>query len=550
MSKPSSRQGRRSASINGKVIGNNKIGNNKIGAKAPGTATDGSVMAMAATSDAVRLGQGRRRCLAVLAELADAAAKYEAGMTAIDRELGSVRAQISTGRGTYRHVAAPLSPLLPAEGVSMDMPPFRHEGCCDGCGGDLPDQVAAHARQLLRIWSIAGRIEQQPPPGDWRTWLLMGGRGSGKTRAGAEWVQTLATGPQAKGLRIALVAETLGDAREVMIDGVSGICRIAGSKAPDFEITRRRLVWPSGAVAQIFSSEDPESLRGPQFHFAWCDELAKWKHAEETFDMLQFGLRLGNDPRQLVTTTPRPVPILKRLIADADTRLVRMSTHDNAGNMAPGFIAALESRYGGTRLGRQELDGELIEDREDALWKRADLEAITHRFTGALRRIVVGIDPPAGQGPNSCCGIVVAGEDGQGRAVVLADCSATGKSPAGWATEAVKAYRRFAADRVVAEVNQGGEMVAAMLKSIDETLPLTQVRATRGKFLRAEPVAALYEQGRVTHAGRFVELEDQMCDFGPEGLSSGRSPDRLDALVWALTALLLEGRGEPRVRGL
>jgi phage terminase large subunit-like protein len=415
----------------------------------------------------------------------------------------------------------------------------------------LPPSVVAQAFAIRRSWSVAGRDEQKPPEGDWRNWLLMGGRGSGKTRAGAEWVQALATNPKARGLRIALVAETLGDAREVMIDGVSGICRIAGSKAPDFEISRRRLVWPSGAVAQIFSSEDPESLRGPQFHFAWCDELAKWKHAEETFDMLQFALRLGEDPRQLVTTTPRPVPLLKRLIADPGTRLVRMSTRSNADNMAPGFIANLESRYGGTRLGRQELDGELIEDREDALWNRAMLEALTIRFAGALRRIVVAVDPPSGMGAQSCCGIVVAGVEASGRAVVLADCSVSGKSPAGWALAVVKAFQRFAADRVVAEVNQGGEMVAAMLKSVDESLPLSLVRATRGKFLRAEPVAALYEQGRVAHAGRFTALEDQMCDFGPDGLSSGRSPDRLDALVWALTALMLEGQaGEPRVRGL
>lgn len=417
-------------------------------------------------------------------------------------------------------------------------------------GLDWPASLVLHAASVCRSWTVAGRDEQKPPKGDWRTWLLMGGRGSGKTRAGAEWVQALANAPFARGLRIALVAETLGDAREVMIDGVSGLCRIGGRLGPEVEISRRRLVWRSGAVAQIFSSEDPESLRGPQFHYAWCDELAKWKHAEDTFDMLQFGLRLGEHPRQLVTTTPRPVPLLKRLIADPGTALVRMATRNNAQNMAPGFITALEQRYGGTRLGRQELDGELIEDRTDGLWKRAELEAIVIRFSGVLRRIVVAVDPPAGQGETSCCGIVVAGLEASGRAVVLADCSVEGKSPAGWASEVVKAYRRFAADRVVAEVNQGGEMVAAMLKSIDETLPITTVRATRGKFLRAEPVAALYEQGRVVHAGRFVALEDQMCDFGPDGLSAGRSPDRLDALVWALTALLLEWHGEPRVRGL
>ncbi|TCR04275.1 phage terminase large subunit-like protein [Neorhizobium sp. JUb45] len=427
----------------------------------------------------------------------------------------------------------------------------------------LPSDIAdnalltPHLHAIEREWFMTGRTAQKPPEGDWRTWLLMGGRGSGKTRAGAEWVHALACAAQRSDLRIALVAETLGDAREVMVDGASGICRIARKNLPDFEVSRRRLVWPNGAVAQIFSSEDPESLRGPQFHFAWCDELAKWKHAQETFDMLQFGLRLGSDPRQLVTTTPRPVPVLKRLIADPTTHLVRMSTAANAGNLAPGFMAVLESRYGGTRLGRQEIAGELIEDRADALWKRADLEACVTRAHGVLKRIVVAVDPPAGSGEGSCCGIVVAGIEekdvsagGYGRAVVLADCSVEGLSPAGWAQAVVKAYKRFAADRVVAEVNQGGEMVTAMLKSVDAGLPVTMVRASRGKFLRAEPVAALYEQGRVLHAGRFVGLEDQMCDFGPDGLSSGRSPDRLDALVWALTALVLEGQGVPRVRGI
>lgn len=401
-----------------------------------------------------------------------------------------------------------------------------------------------------RDWFFNARPEQRPPEGNWRTWLIIGGRGSGKTRAGAEWVHALASAGKRSALRIALVAETLGDAREVMIDGVSGICRIARKDFPDFEISRRRLVWPNGAVAQIFSSEDPEALRGPQFHYAWCDEVGKWKHAEETFDMLQFGLRLGTDPRQLVTTTPRPVPVLKRLIADPSTQLMRISTIGNRQNLAPGFVEALQRRYGGTRLGRQELDGELIEDREDALWNRAEIEACVIRQLAPLRRIVVAVDPPSGMGPNSCCGIVVAGLDADGRAVVLADCSVEGATPAAWAQAVVKAYRRFEADRVVAEVNQGGEMVTAMLRSVDVALPITMVRATRGKFTRAEPVAALYEQRRVAHAGRFAALEDQMCDFGPDGLSSGRSPDRLDALVWALTALVLEGQSEPRVRGM
>jgi phage terminase large subunit-like protein len=412
----------------------------------------------------------------------------------------------------------------------------------------LVSRIAATYPGSRLEWTVRGRAAQKAPEGDWRTWLLLGGRGSGKTRAGAEWVHAIASEGGTSELRIALVAETLGDAREVMIDGVSGICRIARKNRPEFEASRRRLVWPNGAVAQIFSSEDPESLRGPQFHLAWCDELAKWKHAQESWDMLQFALRLGTMPRQLVTTTPRPVPLLKALIADPGTRLVRIGTRANAENLAPGYVEALSARYGGTRLGRQELDGELIEDREDALWKREAIEALTIRFPGALRRVVVAVDPPAAAGPKSCCGIVVAGLEASGRAVVLADCSVEGASPAGWAGAVAKAYRRFDADRIVAEVNQGGDMVAAMLKSIDDALPVSTVRATRGKFLRAEPVAALYEQGRVAHAGRFPALEDQMCDFGPDGLSSGRSPDRLDALVWALTALMLEGGGEPRVR--
>lgn len=414
-----------------------------------------------------------------------------------------------------------------------------------------PIHTGPNLFRFMRCWTENARDEQMPPSGNWRVWLLMGGRGSGKTRAGAEWVQQLAAGKTARsGLRIALVAETLGDAREVMIDGVSGICRIAWKNRPEFEASRRRLVWPNGTVAQIFSSEDPESLRGPQFDYAWCDELGKWKHGQETWDMLQFALRLGDDPRALVTTTPRPVPVLKALIADPGTLTRTIRTSDNAKNLAPGFLDAMAGRYGGTRLGRQELDGEMIEDREDALWSRAAIEALKLRDAGPLGRIVVAVDPPSGMGRESCCGIIVAGLDRTGRGVVLADCSVEGASPAGWAGAVVKAYRRFDADRIVAEVNQGGDMVQAVLKGIDAQLPVTAVRASRGKWLRAEPVAALYEQGRVVHAGSFPVLEDQMCDFGPDGLSSGRSPDRLDALVWALTALMLEGGGEPRVRGI
>ncbi|WP_244598388.1 DNA-packaging protein [Rhizobium tubonense] len=482
-------------------------------------------------------------------------------MIEIDAALRAIRAATAAGRMLRSAMAdppvatieAPENSVKPEGGAEAQVGAFVGPDAAPSLVNDtIIDQITSISRfqGLQADWDIIGRPDQKPPAGDWHTWLVLGGRGSGKTRAGAEWVHALGSAGERSNIRIALVAETLGDAREVMIDGMSGISRIAREHRPDFEISRRRLVWPNGAVAQIFSSEDPESLRGPQFHYAWCDELAKWKYGQETWDMLQFGLRLGAFPRQLVTTTPRPVPLVKHLLADPGTRLTRLSTLSNAGNLAPGFINALSVRYGGTRLGRQELDGELIEDREDALWKRDAIAAVTLRFTGVLRRIVVAVDPPAGAGSGSCCGIVVAELDGSGRAVVLADCSVEGASPATWATAVVKAYRRFDADRIVAEINQGGDMVTAMLRSIDANLSVSTVRATRGKFLRAEPVAALYEQGKVAHAGRFTALEDQMCDFGPDGLSSGRSPDRLDALVWALTALMLEGGGEPRVRGI
>ena len=446
-----------------------------------------------------------------------------------------------------------------ADGPQVGQPGHREAPAARSTGDDrMPALFAALTRkQRIRLqvmacnrWALDGRMEQQAPEGDWRTWLVMGGRGSVKTRAGAEWVHAMAAGSAAP-LRIALVAETLADAREVMVDGVSGLWRIARDRRPAFEISRRRLVWPNGSVAQLFSSEDPESLRGPQFDLAWCDELGKWKHAQETWDMLQFGLRLGAAPRQVVTTTPRAIPLIKAIIADPATVRSRLSTAGNVGNLAPGFIKAMAARYGGTRLGRQELDGELIEDREDALWNREMLERLRICAPGPLGRIVVAVDPPvAERAKNSCCGIVVAGLDASGRAVVLADLSVANASPDAWGQTVVRAYRRFQADRVVAEVNQGGDMVTSILHTIDPALPVTTVRALRGKFLRAEPVAALYEQGRVAHAGTFPALEDQMCDFGPEGLSGGGSPDRLDALVWALTSLMLGGQGEPRVRGM
>jgi phage terminase large subunit-like protein len=413
------------------------------------------------------------------------------------------------------------------------------------------------ARLISGEWVLHARPQQYPlgerakPP----IWLVTGGRGAGKTRLGAEWVNALARGlpPFARKAEgpIALVGETLADVREVMVEGPSGIRAVSRHDRPRFEAGRRRLVWNSGMVAQVFSAEDPESLRGPQFAAAWCDELAKWRLAQETFDTLQFGLRLGTSPRQLITTTPRPIPLFRRLLAEEGVRVTRMRTEDNAANLAAGFLGAVRRRYGGTRLGRQELDGELVAEREGALWSRAALERAYLAETPPLGRIVVAVDPPATGGKSAdACGIVAAGLCADGTVAVLADASLRGAAPQGWARAATALFHRLRADRIVAEVNQGGDMVEAVIRTVDGSVPVKAVRAQRGKWLRAEPVAALYEQGRVRHAGRFPLLEDEMCDFGPDGLSNGRSPDRVDALVWAVAELTGAGEGRPRVRTL
>ncbi len=419
---------------------------------------------------------------------------------------------------------------------------------------------AAELARLLQDWEFVARRDQWPPAlADnglpWRVWLILGGRGAGKTRAGAEWVKGLALGrPQfcARPVaRIALVGETAADVRDVMIEGVSGLLAIHGRRErPRWESSRRRLLWDTGVVAQAFSAEDPESLRGPQFHAAWCDELAKWRYARETWDMLQFGLRLGDWPRQLVTTTPRPIPLLKELIAHPATALTRALTRENAANLAPSFLESVVAQYAGTRLGRQELDGEIVDERKDALWTRDMVEAARVADAPAMARLVVAVDPPATSGKRAdSCGIVAAGMDAQGVVHVLADATEQAARPAQWARAAIALYHRLSADALVAEVNQGGEMVRAVLNEADPSAPVTMVRATRGKYLRAAPVAQLYEQGRVKHVGAFPALEDEMCDFGLDGLSSGRSPDRLDALVWAVTALALAPKApEPRMR--
>lgn len=416
-------------------------------------------------------------------------------------------------------------------------------------------------RELLRLeydWQVWARDDQLPPldsPGGraWRTWLILGGRGSGKTRAGAEWTRLQATSAESPAAgRIALIGETLDQVRSVMVEGVSGLLSVhPPDDRPTFQPSRRQVTWPNGAVAQLFSAEDPESLRGPQFAAAWADEIAKWKYAEEVWDMLQFGLRLGNSPRQVITTTPRPVPILKRIMADQSTVTTRVRTADNADNLAPAFLAEITRRYSGTLLGLQELEGEIIEDQGGALWRRDWLEETRVTAAPPLRRIVVAVDPPVtATATSDACGICVAGIGGDGRAYVLADRTLQGREPHVWARAAVAAYREFAADRIVAEVNQGGDLVLGILRQIDPAVPIRMVRATRGKWVRAEPVAALYAEGRVAHVGHHGDLEAQMLSFRAGEAAGGKSPDRVDALVWALTDLVLDAPAEPLVRML
>lgn len=390
----------------------------------------------------------------------------------------------------------------------------------------------------------------------WNIWLMLGGRGAGKTRTGAEWVRGIALGEPdfaepALG-RIALVGETFADARNVMVEGPAGILAVhTRRERPSWSPSLRKLEWPNGSVAHVFSAEDPDSLRGPQFEAAWADELAKWRYVEETWDMLQFGMRLGTHPRQMVTTTPRPIPLIKRFLADPSVVVTRAKTADNAANLAPAFLETVVGRYGGTRLGRQELDGEIIEDRPDALWNRGLIEQSRVSVAPTLARIVIAVDPPATSSRRAdACGIVAVGLDHSGTAYVLADETASRLKPPEWAAKAVGLYHRLQADALVVETNQGGEMVTSVIREVDASVPVKAVRATRGKYLRAEPVSVLYAQGRVHHVGAMPDLEDELCDFGPAGLTSNRSPDRMDALVWGLTELMLSAKSEPRVRAL
>jgi phage terminase large subunit-like protein len=419
--------------------------------------------------------------------------------------------------------------------------------------------TARVAGALEREWSFVARREQLAPEGDWRIWLMMAGRGFGKTRAGAEWVLGIAKADPSA--RIALVGATLGEARSVMVEGASGLLSISpGWARPAYAPALRKLTWPNGAMATLFGAAEPESLRGPQFSHGWADEIAKWAGGEAAWHNLMMGMRLGSDPRTVATTTPRPVPLVRALVARAgdgrrgDLVVTRGRTADNAANLAPGFVAAMMDSYGGTRLGRQELDGELIEEAEGALWTRDLIERCRVRHVpdgGVLTRVVVAVDPPA-SADGDACGIVVAGLGGDGRAYVIADASVGGMRPEGWARAVAAAAMVHGADKVVAEANNGGAMVESVLRAAEKALPVRLVHASRGKAARAEPVAALYEAGRVAHRGAFPDMEDQMCGLLAGGgyVGPGRSPDRADALVWALSELMLVRRGEARVRGL
>jgi predicted phage terminase large subunit-like protein len=389
-------------------------------------------------------------------------------------------------------------------------------------------------------WRAKARPSQLPPNGDWLGWLMMAGRGFGKTFTGAGWVNELVE-TRAAG-RIALVAPTAADARDVMVEGQSGILSVAPSwNRPQYEPSKRRLTWPNGAIATTFSSEEADRLRGPEHDAAWADELAAWEDAQNVWDMLQFGLRLGKHPRWLTTTTPRPIKLLKELLAreGRDVVVTRGSTFENEANLAPTFMAAVRARYEGTRLGRQELFAELLSDMPGALWQLAWLDRDRIATAPELRRIIVAIDPAVSNNEGSDeTGIVVAGLAKDKQAYVLEDVSGR-YAPHEWAAKAIDAYRRHKADRIIAEVNNGGAMVEATIRAVDSNVSYKSVHASRGKVTRAEPIAALYEQRKVHHVGNFSTLEDQMCLFTSD-FDRGRvgySPDRVDALVWALTEL-------------
>lgn len=397
-------------------------------------------------------------------------------------------------------------------------------------------------------WEFWAREQQLPPDGDWSTWLMLAGRGGGKTRTGAEWV--ISRAQEFPGSHGALVAASPADARDVMVEGVSGILACSPPWfRPKYEPSKRRLTWPNGAWATTYSAHNPDELRGPQHHWAWGDELAKWRFPD-TWDQLQLGLRLGTDPRCVITTTPRATPLIRALVDDSSCHVDRWATFANAANLAPRFISELRKKYEGTTLGQQELYAQILDVVAGAIWARASIESarVAQRPTDLLR-IVVAVDPPATEDPETAeAGIVAAGIAPNGDGYVLDDRSTAG-SPLLWASQAVILYDVLRADALIVEVNNGGDMVEYTVRAAAEKLHanglcasayvnVVQVRATRGKRTRAEPISALYEQGRVHHVGMLAELEDQLCTW--DAGTGQKSPDRLDALVWALTNLMID----------
>lgn len=388
-------------------------------------------------------------------------------------------------------------------------------------------------------WSFWARPNQLPPKGDWDGWLVLAGRGFGKTRLSCEFVRAEVEAERAG--RIALVSETAADGRDVLVEGESGILAISPPwNRPTYEPSKRRLTWNNGAIATLYDAREPDQLRGPQHDLALLDELAKYRYAQAVWDNLLPGLRLGTHPRWVAPTTPRPIQLIKSLAKDPRVIVTRGKSSENLANLADTFKRSVIDRYAGTRLGRQELDAEVLEDVPGALWSRRSLDEARVGKAPPLKRIVVGVDPAASSGENANeTGIIVCGVDADNQGYVLDDWSVNG-SPDQWARKAVGAFRRHEADRIIAEKNQGGAMVEHTLKTVDANIPVTLVHATRGKYVRAEPIAALYEQGRVHHVGAFAELEDQMVAFTPETAADrtdNKSPDRVDALVWALTEL-------------
>ena len=389
----------------------------------------------------------------------------------------------------------------------------------------------AEFEALEYCWPAWARPDQLPPEGDWLIWLLLGGRGGGKTWTGAQWVRGEVEAGRAR--RIALVAQTPADVRDVMVEGDSGFLHICPpDMMPVYEPSKRRLTWPNGAIALAFSSYEPDQLRGPNFDLAWCDELASWAYPRQTWDNLMFGLRIGERPRVAITTTPKPIKLLNELLKHPNCVVSRCSTYDNRKNLAPSFFEHIIAQYEGTTLGRQEIYAELLTEMEGALWRRENIKYGEPK--GDLVRIVVAIDPAVSTGPDSDeTGIIVAGKISGDQWCILDDLSGR-YSPDGWARRAIAALEEYQGDRIIGEVNNGGDMVEHTLRTISATVPYTAVHASRGKRSRAEPIAALYEQGKVLHAKPFEMLEDQLCTWTDD---SRVSPDRMDALVWALTAL-------------